>query len=148
MTNFIIGDCPPVIVLFTRGTGDPGSALGTVVGPGFAKAVKNQAGGKVMGVQYPADGSGIATEVSGSGPGSNAMAQMAQKYSSSCPQSKIALSGYSQGAMCVHGAAKKGQGSWVKNVCAAITFGDPFKQQPPVQGGKFKTFCGGVSFFC
>ncbi|KAK8179040.1 cutinase, partial [Phyllosticta citribraziliensis] len=138
--------CAPVIVFFTRGTGDPGGPAGTVVGPSLAKAVKNQAGAKFQGIQYPADGGGIATEVAGSGPGSSAMAQMAQKMSSSCPSSKIVLSGYSQGAMCVHGAAKKGQGSWIKNVCAAITFGDPFKQQPPVQGGKFKTFCGGVSY--
>ncbi|KAK8170804.1 cutinase-domain-containing protein [Phyllosticta citrichinensis] len=140
------GGCAPIIVLFTRGTGDPGGPDGTVVGPGLAKAVKNQAGASFQGIQYPADGSGIATEVSGSGPGSTAMAQTAQKLSSSCPNAKIVLSGYSQGAMSVHGSAKKGQGTWLKKVCAAITFGDPFKQQPPIQGDKFKTFCGGVSY--
>ncbi|KAK7546350.1 cutinase, partial [Phyllosticta paracitricarpa] len=140
------GDCPPLIVIFARGTGDPGSDLGSVVGAPLAKAVKNQAGGEVRGVRYPADGGGIATEISGSGPGSSAMAQMAQQLTTSCPKSKIGLAGYSQGGLCVHGAAKKGQNSWLKSVCAVITFGDPYKQQPPIEGGKFKTFCGGVSY--
>ena len=78
------------------------------------------------GITYTADAGGITSEATGSGPGSQAMAKAAQSALSSCPDTKLILTGYSQGAMVVHNSAKL-LGSQVSSVVAGVTFGDPFK---------------------
>lgn len=99
-------------------------------------------------MDYPADAGGIVSEVSGSGPGSVAMAEEATTALASCPDTKLILTGYSQGAMVVHNAASKLKtaGS-VTSVVAAVTFGDPYKTQLPagIDTADFHTFCASVS---
>ncbi|KAK2045715.1 cutinase [Colletotrichum somersetense] len=136
-------DCKAVTVLFARGTTEPGT-LGIVVGPGLQKALQSTLGADavtVEGVAYPADGAGISAEAAGSGPGSTAMANQANQWLSKCPETKMVITGYSQGAMAVHNAARmlKGEG-----VIGAVTFGDPFKGQPVsgIPASNFKSFCG------
>ena len=65
------------------------------------------------------------------------MAKLAKQALSQCPDTKIALGGYSQGAMVVHSALEQGQ------VTAAVPFGDPVKTMPigSVPDGKVKGFC-------
>ncbi|KZL79965.1 cutinase protein [Colletotrichum incanum] len=141
--------CKAFTVLFARGTTEMGT-LGTVVGPGLQKAVQSALGANsvtVEGVSYPADIGGIMSETTGTGPGSTAMTQQANQWLSKCPQTKLILTGYSQGGMVVHNAGKKLNG---KGVVAAVTFGDPFKGQPVsgVATGKFKSFCAAGDTVC
>ncbi|EFQ35324.1 cutinase [Colletotrichum graminicola] len=141
--------CKAVTVLFARGTTEMGT-LGTVVGPGLQKALQSALGADSVtfeGVSYPADSFGISAEGVGSGPGSKAMTSQASEWLSKCPETKLVLTGYSQGAMVVHNAAKMLNG---KDVLAAVTFGDPFKSQPVsgISKGDFKSFCGVGDFVC
>ncbi|KAK2740097.1 hypothetical protein FQN55_009046 [Onygenales sp. PD_40] len=130
--------CQPVTLIFARGTTELGN-MGTVVGPPLAAALKKQLGDKltVQGVDYPASAMGNANMGASGGPD---MAALVKKSKSQCPDSKIVLSGYSQGAMVVHNAAgdlEAGQ------IAGAVTFGDPLKAMP-VKGldkANFKTYC-------
>lgn len=68
------------------------------------------------------------------------MTKLAKQALSQCPDTKIALGGYSQGAMVVHNAAKSlGEGQ----VAAAVVFGDPLKTMPigSLADDKVKGFC-------
>ncbi|KAK1997309.1 cutinase [Colletotrichum falcatum] len=134
--------CKAVTVLFARGTTELGT-LGTIVGPGFQRSLQSALGADSVtfeGVSYPADSFGISAEAIGSGPGSVAMASQAGQWLSKCPDTKLVITGYSQGGMVVHNAAKKLGG---KGVVAAVTFGDPYKGQSVsgVAAGSFKSFC-------
>lgn len=142
--------CKTFTLLFARGTTETGT-LGTVVGPGLQKSVESALGSDqvtVQGVAYAADAGGITAEVSGSGPGSVAMAQEADTWLTNCPGTKLIITGYSQGAMVVHNAASKlkAAGS-ISSVVAAVTFGDPYKTQQPagIATADFHTFCASVS---
>ncbi|KAK1975144.1 cutinase [Colletotrichum cereale] len=141
--------CKAITVLFARGTIEPGT-LGVVVGPGLQKAAQSALGADSVafeGVTYPADTRGISEEQVGTGPGSTAMTSQANQWLSKCPETKLILTGYSQGAMVVHNTAKMLNGN---GVFAAVTFGDPYKGQPVsgVSDGNFKSFCGARDYFC
>jgi cutinase len=57
--------------------------------------------------------------------GAKVMAQLAQKVATACPDSKVVLAGYSQGAEQVRGALMNLPAQ--NNVAAAVTFGDPLQ---------------------
>jgi predicted esterase len=59
---------------------------------------------------------------------SQAMAKLAQEVLTSCPDTKLVLSGYSQGAMVVHNALSA-QGLDGSKVAAVVCFGDPLNGQ-------------------
>lgn len=71
------------------------------------------------------------------------MADLAQQAMSSCPDTKIVLSGYSQGATVTHYAVKNG-GLSADNVAAAVLYGDPQLRQSvgDLPDSKVKEFCG------
>jgi len=107
--------------------------MGITVGPAFSRALGTKFGaGNVAseGVPYPADIAGAfsgGTNPSGA-PGAVKMSAMAKSVISRCPQAKIVLSGYSQGAEQVHGAlAAKNLGADGAKIAAAVTYGDPLK---------------------
>ena len=77
------------------------------------------------------------------------MASQAQSILSFCPDTKLVLSGYSQGAMVVHNALSS-QGLDGSKVAAAVLFGDPFNGQAldGVDASKVKEFCGGADTLC
>lgn len=86
--------CKPTILIFARGTTEPGT-LGTVVGPPLVRALEARAGrGNVdaRGVPYAADIPGFL--VGGDRKGSATMAQMVTEAVNSCPGSTIIMSGY------------------------------------------------------
>jgi cutinase len=95
-------------LIFARGTTEQGN-LGTVVGPGLASALKAAMGNSkvaVQGVNYPAN---VAGAISGAtnpaaADGAKNMAMLANKAIAACPNTKVVLSGYSQGAEQVRGA--------------------------------------------
>jgi len=145
-------DCKAVTVIFARGTTEP-STLGMVVGPGLntalGKALNNDA--VVTGVAYAASAGGIATEIGGKGgAGTQAMVKAVTDALSSCPDTQIVLSGYSQGAMLVHNTMNNLDATQTAKVKAAVTFGDPFVGQAVkgVPDGAFKSFCASADTVC
>lgn len=77
------------------------------------------------------------------------MAAQAQSILSSCPQTKLVLGGYSQGAMVVHNTLSA-QGLDGSKVAAVVAFGDPFNGQDfeGVDAAKTKEFCGSADGLC
>ena len=96
----------------------------------------------VQGVNnYPADIAGF--EAGGSATGSQNLAQLIGQAMTQCPRTKLAVSGYSQGAQVVHNAAKlitPAQSAFINSV---VLFGDPDKGQPvgSVPASKVDTDC-------
>jgi len=119
--------CQKIYHLHARGTAEPGN-LGILVGTPFSAALKARFPGQVQSVGVPYSAS-IAGAITGAispatAAGSQKMASMARQKMSQCPQTKVVLSGYSQGAEQVHGALKI-LGRDAAKVGAAVTFGDP-----------------------
>ncbi|KKY39305.1 putative cutinase [Diaporthe ampelina] len=144
--------CKAVTVIFARGTTETGT-LGNLVGPTLDKAVASALNNNavVTGVAYAASAAGIAGEVSPQGgAGTQAMVKAVQDALSSCPDTQIVLSGYSQGAMLVHNTMSNLDATASGKVKAAVTFGDPFVGQA-VKGlpdGAFKSFCASADTVC
>ena len=93
--------CPDVEVVFARGTGEPPGVGG--IGQGFVDSLRSQAGGRSVGVyavNYPASsdfGAGVEfarTVVDGI---RDAGAHV-QSMAANCPNTRMVLGGYSQGA--------------------------------------------------
>ncbi|KAF2172868.1 carbohydrate esterase family 5 protein [Zasmidium cellare ATCC 36951] len=142
------GGCKALTLIFARGTGEMGT-MGSVIGPPLASALESALGADKVssqGVDYPADAGGNANMGASGGP---AMASQAQEVFSSCPDSKVVLSGYSQGAMVVHNALSS-QGLDGSKVAAVVAFGDPLNGQEfeGVDAAKTKEFCGSGDFLC
>lgn len=80
--------------------------------------------------------------------GGPAMAEQVKAAKSKCPNTKIVLSGYSQGAMVVHNAFK--QGVAAGDVAGAVLFGDPLKTQSvgDLAADAVKQFCGTSDTIC
>jgi cutinase len=87
-------DCPDIEVVFARGTDDTGG-LGAV-GGSFVNALKNKVGGRSVGsyaVNYPADYNFLLA-----GDGANDASAHVQYMMGACPNTRLVLGGYSQGA--------------------------------------------------
>jgi cutinase len=102
------GVCAPVTLIFARGTTEQGN-LGTIVGPQFADAMKAALGNAtvaVQGVNYAADIPGATSGAinPAAADGAKNMVMMATTALAACPNTKVVLSGYSQGAEQVRGA--------------------------------------------
>ncbi|KAF8069325.1 cutinase [Lyophyllum atratum] len=135
--------CADVTVYFARGTTESGT-LGTVVGPPFQTALQSALGGRTLdfvGVPYPATVAGFLA--GGDQGGATTMADYVTDKASACPNTKIVISGYSQGAQVTHLAAWKLSTTVQNRVNAAVVFGDPDNGQafPGVINDREKTFC-------
>ncbi|KAK8127875.1 carbohydrate esterase family 5 protein [Apiospora sp. TS-2023a] len=129
------GRCGDVVVIFARGTTEPGN-VGALAGPPLFEALRQSMGtaGKtvaVQGVEYPASFTGYLQ--GGDKAGSRQMATMVTRAFQQCPSSKIVMSGYSQGGQVVHNAAKLLPAATMANVSSVVIFGDPYSKYP-VQG--------------
>lgn len=86
--------CADVTVIFARGTTEA-APIGSVVGPPFQSALQAALGSKSLsfqGVDYPAS---IAGFLEGGDPnGAATMAKDVTSTASSCPSTKIVMSGY------------------------------------------------------
>jgi cutinase len=90
--------CPDVEVTFARGTGDPPGVGG--VGQAFIDSLRSQVGGRSLGVypvNYPASDDWPPSASAGAG---DANAHV-QYMVANCPNTKLVLGGYSQGAMVI-----------------------------------------------
>ncbi|KAJ2919919.1 hypothetical protein MD484_g442, partial [Candolleomyces efflorescens] len=142
--------CPDVQVFFARGTGEIGT-LGTVIGPSFSTALNVQLVGKNVrftGIDYPALVSGFL--VGGDAGGARTMANSVTSTANSCPNTKIVISGYSQGAQVTHLAARQLSSAIQDRIVAVVTFGDPNERTalPGVLQSRRKTFCNFGDLIC
>ncbi|CZS76986.1 unnamed protein product [Fusarium graminearum] len=131
--NDLSGECKDVTVIFARGTTEAGN-VGTAAGPPFFKALGEKIGQDklaVQGVDYSASIAGIMQM--GDKAGSEKMASLVTEAVKKCPKTKIVMSGYSQGAMLVHNAARALPAETTAKVAAVLNFGDPFQRQA-IQG--------------
>jgi cutinase len=168
--DVINGVCKPVTYIFARGTTEIGN-MGSTVGPALQLALESAFGQNnvaTQGVTYPAD---IAGAISGAlnpglAQGARTMASLTQQVLSKCPDTKVILAGYSQGAEQVHGALINLQNGQVavsfyllqisiksladKLLQAAITFGDPLQRIPfrNIDSGRTKVYCNLLDAVC
>lgn len=90
--------CPDIEVTFARAAGDSPGVGG--VGQAFIDSLRSQVGGRSVGVypvNYPASDDFAASASAGAGDASAHVQSMA----ANCPNTKLVLGGYSQGAMVI-----------------------------------------------
>jgi cutinase len=112
--------CPDVEVVFARGTTEPPGVGG--IGQAFVDSVRSQLGGRSVGVyavNYPAS-----NDFSRSAPaGGDDMSAHVQAMAANCPNTRMVLGGYSQGAAVVDLATTQMPADVADNVAAAAEFG-------------------------
>jgi cutinase len=114
--------CPDVEVVFGRGTNQP-PGLGEV-GQSFVDALRAQAGGKSVGaypVNYPASDHFANSVPAGARDASAHVQSMAAK----CPNTKMVLGGYSQGAAVTDVISEAMPAAVADHVAAVALFGNP-----------------------
>jgi cutinase len=124
-------DCPDIEVVFARGTDEP-AGLGRV-GSGFVDSLRRQVGGRSVGVYavgYPATFDFLAAA-----DGANDASGHIQFMADNCPQTRLVLGGYSQGAAVMDvitavpfpaiGFNSPMPGTVADHVAAVAVFGNP-----------------------
>ncbi|BBY07310.1 cutinase family protein [Mycobacterium noviomagense] len=146
-------DCPDVEVIFARGTSEP-AGVGRV-GQALVDSLRQQTGLNIdaYGVNYPAGKLQL-----GGGDGANDTIKRVKDVVQACPNSKIVLGGYSQGAsvMDIVAGVPVGGVTWgsslppqyVDNITALATFGNiadrsgtPISSQSQLLGAKAIDLC-------
>lgn len=146
-------DCPDAEVIFARGTNEP-AGLGHV-GDAFVDSLRQQTGLNILpyGVNYAAS----KLQLHG-GDGANDTIDRVKKSVETCPNTKIVLGGYSQGAsvMDIVAGVPIGGISWgsklppqyANNIAAVVTFGDvadraggSLPAQSAMLGSKAQDYC-------
>jgi len=137
--NGLAQGCKSTIIIFARGTTESGN-VGTIVGPPVFQAIAAKVGAgnlAAQGVEYPANVQGFLA--GGDATGSKTMADLVTKAVTTCPDSSVIMSGYSQGGQLVHNAAKALPATVTAKLAGALIFGDPSTLMPrrnmyPVDG--------------
>lgn len=114
--------CPDVEIVFARGTTEP-AGVGTI-GQAFVDSVRSQAGGRsvsVYAVNYPASNDFVNSTPAGR---DDATAHI-QSIAANCPDTRIVLGGYSQGAAVIDLATTAMPAQVADHVAAAAIFGGP-----------------------
>ncbi|ETS78165.1 hypothetical protein PFICI_10227 [Pestalotiopsis fici W106-1] len=154
--DFLDAGCKDVVLVYARGSTQDGN-IGDQPGPQLASSLQTSLGADrvaVQGVDYPA---GLAQNLipGGTNPDDAAdMADLIANISSTCPDSQIVLSGYSQGAAMVHRATEQIDDETVLGqIAAAVTFGDTQKDQdddqvPNVDTAKTLILCNDGDLVC
>jgi cutinase len=114
--------CPDVEIVFARGTTEPPGVGG--IGQAFVDALRSRLGDRSVGVyavNYPAS-----RDFSSSAPaGGNDMSAHVQSMAASCPNTRMVLGGYSQGAAVVDLATSEMPPAVADHVAATAIFGGP-----------------------
>ena len=96
--------------------------MGSSVGPALAKSLISSVGSSgiaIQGVDYPAT---IESNISMGSEGGPELAKLAQQALKQCPNTKVAISGYSQGATVCHYAVASA-GLSADDVSSAVLYG-------------------------
>ncbi|KAI1337637.1 carbohydrate esterase family 5 protein [Xylariaceae sp. FL0016] len=129
--EYLNGGCKDLIFICARGTNQSGN-MGEMPCPQVADGLKAALGTKkvaAQGVDYKA---ALASNLLDGGckPSEAAdMADLITDAATSCPNSAIAVAGYSQGAAMVHASVSQLDSSVMNRVYAAVTFGDTQNEQ-------------------
>ncbi|KAI0993453.1 hypothetical protein K3495_g14731 [Podosphaera aphanis] len=127
MENGLNGPCKAVTIIYARGTAEPGNVGDEgSPGPAWFAEMRNSMGEMnlaIQGVNYSGDLFGYF--LGGDPVGSKRLLSTTKKAARQCPDTKIILGGYSQGAQLVHNAATRLK-SLSKRISAVVLFGDPF----------------------
>src|SRR5262245_26604164 len=114
--------CPDVEVVFARGTTEPPGVGGT--GQAFVDSLRSQLGGRSVGVyavDYPAS-----RDFDSSTPaGANDATTHIQSMAANCPNTRLVLGGYSQGAGVIELSTAAMPAQVADHVAAAALFGAP-----------------------
>ena len=155
------GSCPDIQVVFARGTGEPPGP--GRVGQAFVDSLHPLVHGKsvaVYAVDYPASYDFLRAV-----DGANDARQFVHDTVSSCPQTKVVLGGYSQGAAVVDLITVPGQATFgfgdplpssvADHVAAVAVFGNPSNRAggpltalSPLFGYKAIDLCNGADPVC
>ena len=114
--------CPDVEVVFARGTTEPPGVGG--VGRAFVDSLRSQLGGRSVGVyavNYPASDDFDRSTPAGAGDASTHIQSMA----ANCPNTRMVLGGYSQGAAVIDLSTTAMPPQVADHVAAAARFGGP-----------------------
>ncbi|KAL9097476.1 MAG: hypothetical protein Q9165_000372 [Trypethelium subeluteriae] len=143
--------CKPFTLIFARGTSEDPN-LGNIVGPPFIDALNATFGTNNVAVQgvnnYPASAAEFC--IGGSPEGSQNLAQLISQTHTQCPNTKLCVSGYSQGAQVVHNAASQLSASDTAFVNSVVLFGDPDQGKPvgKIPSYKVSTDCHAGDNIC
>jgi cutinase len=116
------GPCPDVEVVFARGTNEPPGVGG--VGQAFIDSLRSQARGRSVvayAVNYPATDDFVRSSLAGAG---DARAHI-QSTAANCPNTRMVLGGYSQGAGVIDMATNDLPPQVADHVAAVAVFGNP-----------------------
>lgn len=114
--------CPDVEVVFARGTTEPPGVGG--VGQAFVDSLRSQAGGRSVGVyavNYPATNN-FSSSIDA---GANDTSAHVRSMAANCPNTRMVLGGYSQGAAVMDVATSEMPPDVADNVAAVAVFGNP-----------------------
>ncbi|MDG5769382.1 MULTISPECIES: cutinase family protein [Mycolicibacterium] len=118
----IAAPCPDVEVVFARGTNEP-PGLGSVGGP-FVEDLRARVAPRTVDatpVDYPAN-----NDFHNSTPaGTDAARSLIESFAASCPNTKMVLGGYSQGAAVIEQATSAASLQTAEHVAATALFGTP-----------------------
>ncbi|KAI9653225.1 MAG: hypothetical protein M1821_007656 [Bathelium mastoideum] len=142
--DILNGICKPFTLIFARGTSEDPN-LGNIVGPPFIDALNATFGTNNVAVQgvnnYPANAAEFC--IGGSPEGSQDLAQLISQTRTQCPNTKLCVSGYSQGCQVVHNAVSQLSSNDTAFINSVVLFGDPDKGKPvgKVPSYKVSTDC-------
>jgi cutinase len=116
------GPCPDVEVVFARGTNEPPGVGG--VGQSFVDSLRSKVPGRSVGVyavNYPATDDFVRSELAGAG---DARAHVQSTFAN-CPNTRMVLGGYSQGAAVIDSITEELPPEVANHVAAVAVFGNP-----------------------
>ncbi|KAK0627969.1 cutinase-2 [Immersiella caudata] len=130
-TEFTDGGCRDIIMLFARGSTEAGN-MGTICGPPTANGLKEVFGANAVAVEGIDYGALLSTNFARGGAdpaGIREMQRLIGQAVSQCPDSKLVVGGYSQGAALTHRAVENLPQAQKDAIVAAFTFGDTQNEQ-------------------
>jgi cutinase len=126
------GPCADVEVVFARGTNEP-PGVGSV-GQAFVDSLRSKVPGRSVGVyavNYPATDEFVRSSLAGAGDASSHVQSMA----ASCPNTRMVLGGYSQGAGVIDMTTEQLSPEVANHVAAVAVFGNPESTFARMLGG-------------
>jgi cutinase len=126
------GACSDVEVVFARGTNEP-PGVGSV-GQAFVDSLRSRVPGRSVGVyavNYPATDDFVRSSIAGAG---DARAHV-QSVVGSCPDTRVVLGGYSQGAGVIDMTTEQLPPQVLDHVAAVAVFGNPESTFARMLGG-------------
>jgi cutinase len=114
--------CPDVEVVFARGTTEPPGVGG--VGQAFVDSLRSQVGGRSVGV-YPVNYPATNNFRSSIPAGANDASAHVQSMAANCPNTRMVLGGYSQGAAVMDVTTSQMPPDVANHVAAVAVFGNP-----------------------